>query len=230
MIRRPSLLACLSAVCLFSATGLNSNVAQAGFIANLQFVSYCENDGTQCGNVSLDVPAFNNTWAQADITFNILPTLTLNQSSIVSTTDIFASLFAHQANVNGTLGGPDPFTLYMGVARDVAGGIPSAGFVGAPYAIVDGSLGPALFQTRQIAHEIGHMLGLVDNDGNPFPASAGLMAPITNPSNPEFGLFGPQVTTVQQSPFLQQVAEIPEPGLAALFGLTVIGLAVRRRR
>ena len=214
----------------FSATTLATNTARAGFIANLQFVNYCEDDGSMCANVALDVPAFNNVWAPADITFNILPTVTFNQTSTASTTDIFASLLAHAANVNGPLGGPDPFTLYLGVARDIAGPVPSASFVGAPYGIVDGSLSPTLFQTRQIAHEIGHMLGLTDNDGSPFPASDGLMAPFTNPSNPSFGLFGPQIAAIQQSPFLQETAEIPEPGLATLFGLTVIGLAVLRRR
>lgn len=149
----------LAAGCIFATAAMTS--AQAAYI-NIQPIHVCNDAGANCANAAetLFLSATNKIWAQAGITFNYLPFTTTNSTAFLALDD--------QAEVNSLFSvapgaASNPFTISMWFVASHFDAYGEVDQVGGNKIVIEESVF-SLTRLDTIAHEVGHLLGLLHDD------------------------------------------------------------------
>lgn len=211
--------------------------AHAGYV-NIQPIQVCDDAGGNCANPGqeLFLAATNKIWAQAGLTFNYLPFTTTNSSQYLALDNAgeVAGLF------NAAPGAAsNPLTIsmwFVGFHFDAYGEVNDIG--GNKIVIEDGVFAQSRLDT--IAHELGHLLGLLHDD--PGVDTDYLMrsgddrltptdiADITPDGAGLDKLTAEQIALAQSD--AKVINDVPEPASQALVlaGLGLAAVVTRRRK
>lgn len=209
---------------VISIVGLSDKANAATFLATLQPVQVCQSDGSSCYSSDFDVATFQSVFDQAQITFDILPFTTLDNTSFwdfsggtVLATDLFDLPTPDGVLVNY-------FTIGPGLGLSLLGQ-PSS------YTREQGSSGlPNDIHARFLARQVGLSLISSGNLLSDDPLNLLCESSICDFIDPEFGLLSSlQISSMIQGPL---VSAVPIPASIWLFGtvlISLVGFSKRRK-
>ncbi|MGJ5820447.1 PEP-CTERM sorting domain-containing protein [Paludibaculum fermentans] len=204
-------------------------------ILTIQPIKICDDGGLNCANDTEQtfLAETNKIWAQAGITFSYLPFTTTNSTTFLSLDDQgeVTSLFATApgAAVN-------PLVISMWFVANHFDAYGEVNTIGGNKIVID-SVIFGVNRLDTIAHEVGHLLGLLHNDPGvdmDFLMRSGsdrLTPSVIGDITPD-GAGLDKLTTAQIQTALAdpKISAVPEPATAALVLFGLGGLALARRR
>lgn len=235
IIRRIAFPRMFAAVAL-AVVAITATPANAA-VLTIQPIQVCDDGGGSCANSAqeLYLDATNKIWAQAGLTFNYLGFTTTNSSTFLTLEDQTEvdSLFstAPGAAVN-------PLVISMWFVADHYSAYGEVNAIGGNKIVISQSVFTA-GRLDTIAHEVGHLLGLLHDDAGvetDFLMRSGesrltptVLGDITPDGAGLDRLTGAQITTALSD---SKIDAVPEPGtFATMFaGLGVLGFVMRRRQ
>jgi hypothetical protein len=210
---------------------------------NVQPIDVCDGSGVNCADPSLQIYStiINEIWAQANITINILPWRTIDNTSDYSGTGITCE-FTSTCPIS-TIPGVDTLIFLPQTTIDSALGsnILGEGFVGLGLAIIGNTAIDGGYP-GVIAHELGHTLGLLhlpNNGNNNYLMNSILIDPANLTANQIYptGIYdqlsAAEITQARTSPLLSAIPPVPsapEPGTGLLCLTVITGVWFGRRR